>query len=57
MSDPEGCFVLRDKNKILGYNYSKTMGNEEYLGPKDNRELSKQGIRKSFNFKKHRLSY
>jgi hypothetical protein len=41
MSDPEGCFVLRDKNKILGYNYSKTMGNEEYLGPKDNRELSK----------------
>jgi len=28
MSDPEGCFVLRDKNKILGYNYSKTMGKE-----------------------------
>ena len=33
MSDPEGCFVLRDESKIIGFNYSKTMGNEGYLGP------------------------
>jgi GNAT superfamily N-acetyltransferase len=33
MSDPEGCFVLKDESKIVGYNYSKTMGNKGYLGP------------------------
>jgi ribosomal protein S18 acetylase RimI-like enzyme len=33
MSDPEGCFVLMDERKIIGFNYSKTMGNEGYLGP------------------------
>ena len=33
MSDPEGCFVLKDESKIVGFNYSKTMGNEGYLGP------------------------
>lgn len=32
-SDPDGCFVIIDANRIVGYNYSKTMGNEGYLGP------------------------
>ncbi len=33
MSDPEGCFVIIDGHKIVGYNYSKTIGTEGYLGP------------------------
>lgn len=33
LSDPEGCFVLEDKNVIIGYSFSKTMGSEGYLGP------------------------
>jgi GNAT superfamily N-acetyltransferase len=32
-TDPEGCFVLRDGRKLLGYSYSKTFGSEGYLGP------------------------
>lgn len=33
LSDPEGCFVLEDNSVIIGYNFSKSMGNEGYLGP------------------------
>lgn len=33
ISDPEGCFVVVDGNNIVGYNYSKSMGNEGYIGP------------------------
>jgi len=33
MSDPDGCFVLMDGHRIVGFNYSKTMGTEGYLGP------------------------
>ena len=33
ISDPDGCFVIKDVNRIVGYNYSKTIGNEGYLGP------------------------
>jgi GNAT superfamily N-acetyltransferase len=33
ISDPDGCFVLIDNNRVVGYNYSKTMGNEGFLGP------------------------
>jgi ribosomal protein S18 acetylase RimI-like enzyme len=56
MSDPEGCFVLKDKSKIVGYNYSKTMGNEGYLGPigimqsYQNRGLGKALISKSMDY-------
>ncbi len=56
MSDPEGCFVLRDESKIVGYNYSKTMGNEGYLGPLgimqsyQNRGLGKALISKSTDY-------
>ncbi len=55
-SDPEGCFVLRDENKIVGYIYSKTMGNEGYLGPLgimknyQNRGLGKALISKSIDY-------
>lgn len=31
--DPDGCFVVADGNDIVGYNYSKSMGNEGYIGP------------------------
>lgn len=31
--DPGGCFVLIDGTEILGYSFSKTMGDEGYLGP------------------------
>lgn len=31
ISDPEGCFVLMDNNRVVGYNYSKTMGSEEFF--------------------------
>jgi GNAT superfamily N-acetyltransferase len=56
MSDPEGCFVLCDGNKIVGYNYSKTMGSEGYLGPLgiilsyQNRGLGKALISKSVDY-------
>jgi ribosomal protein S18 acetylase RimI-like enzyme len=56
MSDPEGCFVLKDESKIVGYNYSKTMGNEGYLGPigimqsYQNRGLGKALISKSMDY-------
>ena len=33
MSSHEGWFVLWDESKIVGYNYSKIMGNEGYLEP------------------------
>ena len=33
ISEPEGCFVMEDANRIVGYTYSKTIGNEGYLGP------------------------
>lgn len=33
ISDPEGCFVVTDGNDIVGYNYSKSMGSEGYIGP------------------------
>jgi GNAT superfamily N-acetyltransferase len=33
ISDPDGCFVIKDANRIVGYTYSKTIGNEGYLGP------------------------
>ncbi|WP_414469890.1 GNAT family N-acetyltransferase [Methanobacterium sp. ACI-7] len=33
LSDPEGCFVLEDNGVIIGYNFSKSIGNEGYLGP------------------------
>jgi GNAT superfamily N-acetyltransferase len=32
-SDPGGCLVMQDGEEIIGYTYSKTMGNEGYLGP------------------------
>ena len=54
--DPEGCFVLKDENKIVGYNYSKTMDNEGYLGPLgiiqnyQNRGLGKALISKSIDY-------
>jgi GNAT superfamily N-acetyltransferase len=56
MSDPEGCFVLKDENKIVGYNYSKTMGKEGYLGPLgiiqgyQNKGLGKALITKSIDY-------
>ena len=56
MSDPEGCFVLWDESKIVGYNYSKTMGNEGYLGPLgimeryQNRRFGKALITKSLDY-------
>ena len=56
MSDPEGCFVLMDESKIIGYNYSKTMGNEGYLGPLgiiqsyQNKGLGKALISKSTDY-------
>jgi ribosomal protein S18 acetylase RimI-like enzyme len=56
MSDPEGCFVLRDESKIVGYNYSKTMGNKGYLGPigilqsYQNKGLGKALISKSMDY-------
>lgn len=31
--DPEGCFVLMDGNNMVGYSFTKTMGEEGYLGP------------------------
>lgn len=33
ISDPDGCFVLTDGNDVVGYNYSKSMGSEGYIGP------------------------
>ncbi len=56
MSDPEGCFVLKDERKIVGYNYSKTMGNQGYLGPLgiiqsyQNKGLGKALITKSIDY-------
>ena len=56
MSDPEGCFVLKDENKIVGYNYSKTIGKEGYLGPLgiiqgyQNKGLGKALITKSIDY-------
>jgi GNAT superfamily N-acetyltransferase len=56
MSDPEGCFVLKDESKIVGYNYSKTMGNQGYLGPLgiiqsyQNKGLGKALITKSIDY-------
>ena len=32
-SNPGGCMVMMDGDEIIGYTYSKTMGNEGYLGP------------------------
>ena len=31
--DEEGCFVLMDDQELVGYSFSKTMGDEGYLGP------------------------
>jgi len=31
--DEEGCFVLMDDQELVGYSFSKTMGEEGYLGP------------------------
>ena len=31
--DEEGCFVLMDGQELVGYSFSKTMGEEGYLGP------------------------
>jgi GNAT superfamily N-acetyltransferase len=56
MSDPEGCFVLKDESKVVGYNYSKTMGNQGYLGPLgiiqsyQNKGLGKALITKSIDY-------
>lgn len=56
ISDPEGCFVLIDKSKIIGFTYSKTMGNEGYLGPLgiipsyQNRGLGKALISKGIDY-------
>jgi GNAT superfamily N-acetyltransferase len=33
LSDPDGCFVVLDKEEVVGYSYSKVLGNEGYLGP------------------------
>jgi len=33
ISDPEGCMVMMKGDEIIGYTYSKTLGNEGYLGP------------------------
>lgn len=32
-ADPEGCFVLTDGMDLVGYSFTKTMGEEGYLGP------------------------
>jgi GNAT superfamily N-acetyltransferase len=56
MSDPKGCFVITDKNRIIGYNYSKTTGNEGYMGPLgiindyQNKGLGKALMEKSINY-------
>lgn len=31
--DEDGCFVLMDGRELVGYSFSKTMGDEGYLGP------------------------
>jgi len=31
--DEKGCFVLMDGQELVGYSFSKTMGEEGYLGP------------------------
>jgi Acetyltransferases len=33
LSDPDGCFVVLDKDEVVGYSYSKVLGREGYLGP------------------------
>ncbi len=56
ISDPDGCFVVMDSNRIVGYNYSKTMGEEGYLGPLgiipkyQNKGLGKALILKSLEY-------
>lgn len=60
ISDQDGCFVLVDENKIIGYNYSKSMGSEGYIGPLgvlpsyQNRGLGKLLINKSVDYLKER---
>ncbi len=56
ISDPDGCFVIKDANRIVGYTYSKTIGNEGYLGPLgiipeyQNKGLGKALILKSMKY-------
>jgi GNAT superfamily N-acetyltransferase len=33
LSDPAGCFVIEDDGKVVGFLYSKSLGEEGYLGP------------------------
>lgn len=33
IGDPHGCVVLLDGKKMMGYSFTKTMGEEGYLGP------------------------
>ena len=33
LSDPQGCFVLLDGQRLVGYSCSRTMGSQGYLGP------------------------
>lgn len=58
LSDSEGCFVLLDGNRVVGYSYSRTMGSHGYLGPLSiippyqNQSYGKQLIAKNLEYLK-----
>jgi GNAT superfamily N-acetyltransferase len=56
LSDPNGCFIVTDEQNIVGYNYSKKIGCEGYIGPLgiipdyQNKGLGKALIQKSIQY-------